>query len=228
MGKRSSQARLIERLATDDTAADQRALSPDMRASMERHLRDQHGYRDFRLDRDLYLGGGKRSASKLLSFDSAQARYWCSRCPGVVLSTGEITDEMVARVQLFDEGLRSRLTGLDPAERDEMARSYLSGQLNREELRRLRGAGPRRRVAAVKRPVVAERRQRVQAWMLERMRVLGVLERVLDEAEEMQRTDLERWLRIAHRRLARGTIRKYWDDIDPAVRTGARAQAQRS
>jgi hypothetical protein len=105
---------------------------------------------------------------------------------------------MVEHAQRFDRGLQGHLVGLQTrAERERMTRHYLSGGLNRERLRTLEAAGPRRRAASRKRPAVAERRCRLQQWMLTRYAELGVFQRVLDEADEMQRLDPDAWRALA-------------------------------
>ena len=205
--------------------------SPNARREIARHLREEHGYRDFRLERDVYLGGGKpRLPAQLITWDAIGARFWCGEraCAGLVFLTGETTPEMVARTQRWDPALRPHLAGLrTQQERDEMTRRYLSGELNAEQLRRLRAAGPRHRAAKSARPTVAEAHGRVQEWMLERIAERGIFERVLDEAEEMQARDPYGWRRIAFRPYARETLKKIWVDIDPALRAQARDEASR-
>lgn len=58
--------------------------------------------------------------------------------------------------------------------------------------------------------------------MLQQYVRLGTLERVLGAALEMQRDDMDRWMKFASRPLAHDTLRKYWQDIDPAVKAEAR------
>jgi hypothetical protein len=129
---------------------------------------------------------------------------------------------MVRRAQLFDDGLKPHLAGLtDLAERDEMTRLYLDGALNEERLRSMR-AGAHRRAAASRRPSVDQRRQKLQAWMLEKYAELGVVEQVLDAAEELQLTDRARWAELVGRPLARSTLKNYWYDIDPAQQAAAK------
>jgi hypothetical protein len=109
----------------------------------------------------------------------------------------------------------------DPKERDEMTRRSIDGSLNRERLRGLRASGPKRRAASLKRPVVEERRRRVQAWLLESYAELGVLEHVLDAAMDFQDRDPDGWRHIAFGRLERVTLRRYWYDIDSPEREQA-------
>jgi|SRR5919205_1758185 hypothetical protein len=196
----------------------ERLTAPSRRAQRvaAEHLRT-HGIERFRLEQHVYLGG-HRGESQVLSWNPANATFRCGTCAAIV-GTGEITDEIVRRAQLFDPLLRSSLAGLrDQAERDELTRYHLAGTSSREHLRSLRAAGPRRRAASGSRPAVDHRRKQVQEWMLDRARQLGVLERVLDEAEEMQKTDRDRWTRLSDRPLARETLRRYWRDIDPVLR----------
>lgn len=191
-----------------------------MRELMAAHLQE-HGIESFQLARHVYLGGTRRP-SQLLTWNPAKASFSCDKCPGEVFVTGEITDSIVASAQRWDAGLKPHLTGLtDPADRDQMTRRYLSGELNRERLRSLRGAA-HRRTAAASRPTVEERRRNVQRWMLERYVKLGALERVLEAADELQRTDMDTWLALAFRPLALETLRKYWHDIDPQEKAQAK------
>lgn len=184
---------------------------------MARHLTKEHGFHDFRLERDVYLGATERRDSQLLSWSPVQATFRCQRCDGLVVWTGEITDSMLGHAQRFDDGLRPYLTGLESKEeRDEMTRLYLSGSLNKERLRELRRAGPKRRAVSDKRPVVAERRNRIQDWLLSRYAEHGVFQRVLEEALEMQHRDPASWREIAlcdHR--SESSLRRDWQDIDP-------------
>jgi len=216
---------LIEAVGAAGTNEPLPPPSAGARRVMAKHLQE-HGRRDFRLARDVFLGGGeKRRPSQLLTWDPVGARFWCGDpgCAGIVFLTGELTSEVLAHTQRWDEGLRPHLAGLaTPEERDEMTRRYLTGEINRERLRDLRKSGPRRRSAASSRPQVAERRRQVQEWMLERMAACGVLERVLDEAERLQRKEPDAWLRLAHRPLGRPALRRYWYDLDPQVRAQAR------
>lgn len=196
-------------------------------AQMRRHLVDEHGEADFRPERDLYLGGEARRHSHVLTWNPGNATFHCDRCPGSVFWTGEITESMVERAQLFNDDLRPHLAGLDRRERDAMTRHYLRGDLNRERLRQLQGAGARRRAGSSSRPTVAERRSNVQAWMLDRYVELGTVERVLVAAEELQREDPDAWLAFAFRRLAGDTLRKYWQDVDPDAKEDARRRFER-
>jgi hypothetical protein len=108
-----------------------------------------------------------------------------------------------------------------------MTRRYLGGELNELALRRLRAAASRRHAAAAARPMVEERYRKVEAWMLERYADHGVVERVLDEAERMQRDDPDAWHRIAGWPLVRGTLRKYWHRIDSRRQQQAYAEFAR-
>lgn len=195
---------------------------------MKRHLREDHEIEPFRLDEHVYLGGA-RERSQHLSWDPARASFRCDLCPGRVFATGMVTDEQIELAQLFDPGLQPHLAGLSSqAERDAMTRLYLDGTVNRERLRQLQGADARRRAARGKRPGVDERRSRLQAWMLERVATGdGVLERVLEQAERMQRDDPAGWARLADRTLSRETLRDYWQDIPAEDRDTARARGRR-
>jgi hypothetical protein len=195
---------------------------------MGEHLRGKHGFKSFVIKRDLYLGG-PRLRSQCLTWNSAKATFTCNLCPGQVFSSGLVTPERIAKAELLDPALQPHLTGIsDRVERDEMTRRSIDGSLNRERLRSLRSSGPKRRAASLKRPVVEERRRRVQAWLLERYTELGVLEHVLDAAMDLQDRDLDSWLHIALTRLERPTLRRYWYDIDPLERQRAREPFERN
>lgn len=195
---------------------------------MGEHLRGTHGLKSFVIKRDLYLGG-PRLPSQCLTWNSAKATFTCDLCPGQVFSSGLVTPERIAKAERFDPALQPHLAGMsDPEERDEMTRRSIDGSLNRERLRNLRTSGPKRRAASLKRPVVEERRRRVQAWLLERYAELGVLEHVLDAAMDLQDDDLDSWLHIAFSRLERVTLRRYWYDIDPLERQRARESFERN
>lgn len=192
---------------------------------MAAHL-EEHGAANFSLAQHVYLGG-KRQLSQRLTWNPTNETFRCADCPGRVFVTDEITDEMVRQAQLFDDGLKPHLAGLtDAAERYEMTRLYLDGALNEERLRGMR-AGAHRRAAASSRPSVDQRRQKLQAWMLEKYAELGVVEQVIDALEELQLTDRARWAELVGRPLARSTLRNYWYDIDPAQRAAAKRRFER-
>jgi hypothetical protein len=202
-----------------DGAEEPRPPSKRAQAVMAAHLSGQHGVEKFSLEQHVYMAG-ERQPTQVLEWNPAMASFFCGHCRTIVV-TGELTPQMMRRAQLFDEGLKPNLVGLNTQEeRDEMTRHYLSGRLNTERLRRMRGAASRR-AAAQTRPAVADRRRRVQTWMLQQYARLGVVERVLDAAAELQRTDPDRWQRMSSRPLARETLRTYWQDIDPATRAEA-------
>jgi len=188
---------------------------------MGEHVRGTHGFKSFVIQRDLCLGGF-RLPSQCLTWNSAKATFTCDLCPGQVFSSGLVTPERIAKAERFDPALQPHLAGInDPKERDEMTRRSIDGSLNRERLRDLRSSGPKRRAASLKRPVVEERRRRVQAWLLERYAELGVLEHVLDAAMDFQDRDPDGWRHIAFSRLERVTLRRYWYDIDSPERDRA-------
>jgi hypothetical protein len=199
-----------------------------MLSLMGRHLREEHGYSSMHLERDLYLGGAARTESQILTSNPAKASFLCALCPGQVFGSGEVTQAMIRQAQLFDPGLTPHLAGLgDQLDRDEMTRHYLEGTLNQEHLRRLQGADAKRRAAKGKRPV-EERRERLQAWMLGKVRNRGgILERVLDEADRLQRHDPDAWRALSDRNLSRETLRDYWQDIPPAEREAARSDGHK-
>jgi hypothetical protein len=195
--------------------------------AMAAHLHG-HGIDDFALDQHVHLGG-PRTSSQLLTWNPVKATFACRKCPGRVFATGEITDEIVRSAQRWDTGLQAHLVGLsDQAERDEMTRRYLDGTLNRERLRSLRSGGARRRASAGTRPSVDRRRSQLQAWMLVRVRVRGVVERVLEEAEAMQRNAPDAWAALSDRPLSKETLRDYWQDIEPADRDAALQTSKKS
>jgi hypothetical protein len=184
-----------------------------------------HGIEKFELDAHVYLGG-PRSPTQHLLWNPANATFDCSLCD-TIISTGEITDELVLHALLYDEGLTPFLAGPHThSERKEIARRYLSGELSQGLLER-GGKAARRKPAADSRPTVDHRRQSVQRWMLERYAVHGVFERVVEEALAMQRADRESWNEIADRLLTASTLRRYWQEIDDErVEKAKRAYAQ--
>ena len=137
---------------------------------------------------------------------------------------------MVRGAQLFDPAIAAQLTGLvEQADRDELTRHHLEGTASREDLRHLRGADSKRRRAMGKRPETEKRIELLQAWMLGQVRIRGgVLERVLEEAERLQRDDPEAWARLSERPLSAETLRDYWQDIPIAEREAARAEGKKT
>ncbi len=187
---------------------------------MAAHLQD-HGIERFHLARHVYLGGERRP-SQLLTWNPTNATFRCTDCPGRVFVTDELTTEMVRGAQLHDAGLKAHLAGLTEAvDRDEITRLYLAGTLNEERLRGMR-AGAHRRATAGSRPSVDLRRKKFQAWLLEKYAELGVVEQVLDAAEDLQQADRTQWAELVGRPLARSTIKNYWYDIDPPLQTEAK------
>lgn len=187
--------------------------SPAGQALIAAHLADSHGIEPFVLAEHVHLGG-PRPASQLITWHPAKATFHCELCPAMVFWTGEITPERIQLAQMFDQALAPHLVGLTSQEdRDEMARLHIQGVPNRERLRQLRGADARRRSARGARPTVEARRARLQPWLLERVRERGVLERVLDEAEEMQQKDPAGWAQLCDQKPSRETLRDWWQDI---------------
>lgn len=182
-----------------------------------------HGIRRFQLDRHVYLGG-PRKASQIISWDPGRASFHCERCPGRSFWTGEITGSLVERQLLFDQGLAPFLAGLtDPQERAAMARLRFGGELNRLLLDAAT-ASAYRKASAHARPEVDRRRARLQGWMLERYAECGVVARVIEAADELQRLDPPLWQELVGRSLVPSTIRRnYWNRI-PA---DEKAQAKR-
>jgi hypothetical protein len=198
-------------------------------ALMKAHLCAEHGYSGFRLKRDLYLGG-ERKASQHLIWNPLEMSFRCNLCLGKVFWTGTVTAKMVRGAQLFDPAIAAQLTGLvEQADRDELTRHHLEGTASREDLRHLRGADSKRRRAMGKRPETEKRIELLQAWMLGQVRIRGgVLERVLEEAERLQRDDPEAWARLSERPLSAETLRDYWQDIPIAEREAARAEGKKT
>jgi hypothetical protein len=186
------------------------------------HLRDEHGITPFSLERHVYLGGA-RHESQHLSWDPGRESYRCDLCPVHVFGTStRPTAETVERALHFSAELQPHLVGLrTQEEREEMARHFLAGDLNRERLRQLRGADAKRRAAKGARPTVEARRARLQPWLLDRVSEVGILERVLDEAVTMQRDDPAAWAQLCDQLPSRETIRDWWQDIDPNLRAEA-------
>ena len=210
---------------------------PETQARMASHLREPtHAYTDFELARDVYLGHGERLPTQILDYDAAFDRFWCAGpdCQGLVFASDTHTAESLDLAQRFDKALRPHLVGLEaPAERDEMTRAYLRGDLNRAALSRLRRARSSARAAGASRPIVEDRYKKVGDWLCDRVAERGVFERVIEEAERMQRSDPDAWKRIAGRTLQPGTLRIYWQrHVDPtrkrtALEAYARAQARK-
>jgi hypothetical protein len=195
----------VERLPAPGKAA---------RLLMAKHLREEHGIGRFHLDRHVHLGG-PRAASQLITWLPATASFHCDLCPGYGFWTGEITDEIVSSTQLFDPGVQPHLAGLtDPTDRTQMTRLYLDGTLNRRRLTEANKAA-HREASARSRPGVAERRRRLQELMLELYEQLGIVARVLDAVEELQKRDQVQWEELAGRPLSRRTLHGYWLAIDP-------------
>lgn len=187
---------------------------------MAAHLRERHQIEPFRLATHVHLGG-PRSDSQHLSWNPAKATFRCDLCERTIWS-GEITEEMVEQALLFDSGLQPHLAGLTTqADRREMTRHYLAGDLNRERLRQLRGADARRRSSHGSRPNVDARKGPVQKWLLAQVRQRAVLERALDEAMRLQKEEREEWFKLCDGLPARETLRDWWQDIDPDIRKEA-------
>ena len=194
---------------------------------IRRHL-SEHGIRRFRLADHVYLGG-PRAAGQHITWHPDKAAFSCDLCPGFVFGTGEVTDEMVERAQLFDPNLQPHLAGLHTLEeREEMTRLYLSGALNQERLAAA-GENAYRAAAARSRPQVAGRRERLQEWMLDRYSELGVVAQVTTAAEALQRTDPALWKEMVGRPLAGSTITKnYWNPIRSSRKFAAKQRFERS
>ena len=212
----------------DEPGASEGQLEPPSTAGqalIAAHLADGHGIEPFVLAEHVHLGG-PRPQSQLITWHPANASFHCERCPGMVFPTGEITPEQIQVAQMFDETLRPHLVGLTRQEdRDEMTRLHLQGVSNRERLRQLRGIGAKRRAKSGTRPASEEFKRRAQHWLLSETRGRGSLRAALDGAEELQRVDPDRWLRLVGRHYARETLRKHWLDVDPRLRDEALERA---
>jgi len=174
----------------------------------------EHGISEFELDRHVHRGG-PRLPSQHLVWNPAKATFDCDLCDTIV-STGEITKEMLWSTQLFDEALKPFLAGrFTEAERDEITRRYLSGELADSVLQASRRTA-RRRKPKQPRPTVDHRKARVQKWMLERFMEHGVVERVVEEALRMQREQPQAWALICDKPRAPSTLRRDWQQIDHA------------
>ena len=202
----------LERLPAPPAAARKRIAA---------HLREKHEIGPFRLAEHVYLGGGGRTVSQHITWHPIDASFHCDLCLGWVFVVGEPGPERLRLAQHFDETLQPRLVGLSGEERDEMTRLHLDGTVNRELLRRLQAAGPRRRAASGKRPSSAEFKQRAQDWLYPEVEARGTLRAALDEAERMQAQERDAWLLIVGRLYERETLRKHWLDIDSALRDKA-------
>ena len=181
---------------------------------MADHLRDEHGIAPFSVERHVYLGGGTRTEEQHLTWDPGRASFHCDLCPGYVFWTGVITDEMVARAQLFNRALDPFLSGARSLEeRDEITRRYLAGDLSHAIVEVSRKAD-RRRAPKQARPTVEHRRAKVQRWMLEEYSRRGVLERVIEEALRLQHAEPARWAEICDVPRADSSLRRDWQQID--------------
>jgi len=202
--------------------------APSARAQerIRAHLAE-HGIRGFRIEMHVYLGGPHLD-SQLISWDPARASFRCERCKGRVFDTGEITADQIALAQMFDSGVQPFLVGpRTAAERDEITRRYLSGELSSAVLQASRKVARRRRVKGA-RPTVEHRRARVQEWLLERFVVHGVFERVLEEALLLQREAPQEWEQVCDVQRAASTLRRDWQQIDDErVERAKRAHTQR-
>lgn len=198
-------------------------------ALMKAHLCAEHGYSGFRLKRDLYLGG-ERKASQHLIWNPLEMSFRCNLCLGKVFWTGTVTAKMVRGAQLFDPAIAARCAlEVMASQLVAIGLLYEPCELSREDLRHLRGADSKRRRAMGKRPETEKRIELLQAWMLGQVRIRGgVLERVLEEAERLQRDDPEAWARLSERPLSAETLRDYWQDIPIAEREAARAEGKKT
>jgi hypothetical protein len=184
-------------------------------AAIAKHLLDVHGISPFELGEHVFLGGVRRD-SQLISWNPALSTYHCELCPGFVFASGEITAERIQLAEMFDATLAPRLSGLDSEEQEEMARFHIKGQVNREELDRLREAEFRERSQGA-RPVVDARRTALQAWMLDCYARVGTVPLVREATYQLQFENRELWAELVGRPLSQSAIRDYWRRI-PAVR----------
>lgn len=221
----SPQRRLLDVLAEREAEVRLEPPWPRAKAHASKHLREEHGYRAFRVERNVYLGG-KRKPSQVLMWDPSRALFQCTVC-GQRFGTGEITEAMAQRALLFDEGLRPLVGGLTGEARMEMARRYLNGELNEERLRKARGAEPAPKGPSPARPTVQEAHERAQAWLWEKVAKLGTRRAALDEAERVQREEPDRWRETNINFYARETLENIWEELDPAVREEARDEYRR-
>lgn len=96
-------------LARLNAPEDERLSTPGpvSQAVASKHLRGDHNYAAFRLERaSTWAGpvGGQRKSSQVLLWDPSRAVIHCTLC-GARIGTGEVTDALVQRTQLFDEAL---------------------------------------------------------------------------------------------------------------------------
>jgi len=219
---KSSLPRNVASLRRGDERGNDELQAPSAAAQevIAAHLAE-HGIRALRLARHVYLGG-ERLESQLISWNPAKASFHCLRCPGFVFGTGEVTEQMVDSTLLWDEGVRPFLAAArTDEERREIARAYRSGELQRELLRPLRRRQRRRPAAA--RPSVEHRRHSVQAWMLARYRLRGVLARVIEDAIQLWRTQPKEWAKLSDRAPVESTLRRYWQLIPDEQVAAAKA-----
>jgi hypothetical protein len=187
--------------------------SEPAQAVAARHLAG-HGIEPFVVDLHVYRGGQRLPTQHLL-WDPVRSLFDCDLCDTRFM-TGEITQEMVQHAQLFDPGLRPFLAGANTAaERDEITRRYLSGELTAAVIDVARRSA-RRRVPKQARPSIEHRVAKVQEWMLDRYVELGVVERVIEEALRLQRDEPERWAVVCDVPRAASTLRRDWQHIDTA------------
>lgn len=191
------------------------------------HLQRAHGVSGFMVGEHVYLGGPRRDG-QLLLWNPALASFACQVC-GRVISTGVITEERLFRARLHAPGLRPFLVfARTPYEREAVTRAFLRGELGEELLRPVLKRARRKPAAA--RPSVEHRYRRVQAWMLERYSMLGVKQRVIEEALRLQLEDRDAWALIAARPLSESTLNRYWRTIPDGRVAAAKAlyQARRA
>ena len=221
----SPQRRLLDRIAEEEAEDRLETPGPSAQAVASGHLRGKHNYRSFRVDRHVYLGG-KRVDSQVLSWDPVRAQFHCFICEHNV-ATGEITDAMAQRALLFNRELQVAVAGLAGAERIELAKRILSGEIASERLRKERDADPLPKGPSSDRPTVQEAHRRVQAWLWGAVAELGTLRAALDEAERVQRTDPATWREANLKLYARETLENIWEELDPAEREQAHDEHRR-
>lgn len=215
----SPQRRLLERIAEQKARERLEPPWPAARVLASKHVRSEHGYRSFRLERDVYLGGD-RTDSQVLMWDPTRALFHCKLC-GKRFGTGEITDAMAQRALMFDAGTQAAVAGLVGPDRLEMAKRVLSGERAAERLRAAREADPPQKGPSPDRPTVQEAHERVQAWLSEKIAELGTLRAALDEAERVQLKDPDDWRRANLKFYARETLEDIWEELHPALREEA-------
>jgi hypothetical protein len=200
------------------------------------HLATRHGRGDFDLRRDVaYIDNCPAGAlvTYLAETPIAPARFECAACPGRIFVAGDSTYGHPERNSLlllaYPELGTTLLGGVgDAADRAMLLEDWDRGRLGQREVT---AAHTRRSMDTKKadRPVVDERRERCQEFLLARVREGARVNDALAAVERLRTSNPPAYFTLMCGPTGRSleTLRKDWSAIPIAVRNAARANGAR-